>query len=323
MTNTARNHRDNVFCMLYRDRGNLLSLYNAVNGTDYQDEGELEVVTLESAICVSMRNDAAFLIDSGLNLYEQQSTVNENMPLRDLYYVAEELKRLVPATRLYRRSGVRMPSPRFVVFYNGPEEQPQERVFRLSELYGNGTGEPELELKVRQININRGCSEGILGKCESLKGYMAFVEKVREKTASGMKAEDAVTEAVDECIREGVLAEFFTEHKSEVIEMGIFEYDAELHEQAIKEESWMEGKAEGILEGKAEGILEGKAEGRVEGKAEGKAEDILELLEDLEPVPEELREEILSQRDMDILKSWFKAAARADSLEEWKRGCFL
>lgn len=297
MPNTARNHRDNVFCMLYRDRGNLLSLYNAVNGTDYQDERELDVVTLERAICVSMRNDAAFLIDSGLNLYEQQSTVNGNMPLRDLYYVAEELKRLVPVSRLYRRTRVKIPSPRFVVFYNGVEEQPAETVLKLSDLYENGTGEPELELTVRQININKGCNDGILEKCESLRGYMVFVEKVREKTCAGMKTEDAVTEAVDECIQEGVLKEFFAEHRSEVIEMGIFEYDARLHDQVLREES------------------------RMEGKAEGKAEAVLELLEELEPVPKETRDEILSQKDMNILKVWHKAAAKAACLEDWARAC--
>ena len=167
----------------------------------------------------------------------------------------------------------------------------------MSDLYENGTGEPELELTVRQININKGCSEGILEKCESLKGYMAFVEKVREKTGAGMKTEDAVTEAVDECIKEEVLTEFFTEHRSEVIEMGIFEYDARLHDQVLREESWMEGKAE------------------------GKAEAVLELLEELEPVPKELRDEILSQKDMDILKVWHKAAAKAANLEEWERTC--
>lgn len=200
-------------------------------------------------------------------------------------------------TRLYRRTRVKIPSPRFVVFYNGVEEQPAETVLKLSDLYENGTGEPELELTVRQININKGCNDSILEKCESLRGYMVFVEKVREKTCAGMKTEDAVTEAVDECIQEGVLREFFAEHRSEVIEMGIFEYDARLHDQVLREES------------------------RMEGKAEGKAEDVLELLEELEPVPKELRDEILSQKDMDILKVWFKAAAKASSLEEWERAC--
>lgn len=170
-------------------------------------------------------------------------------------------------------------------------------MLRLSDLYENGTKEPELELTVRQININKGCNDSILEKCESLRGYMVFVEKVREKTGAGIKAEDAVTEAVDECIQEKVLTEFFTEHRSEVIEMGIFEYDARLHDQVLREES------------------------RMEGKAEGKAEDVLELLEELEPVPKEMRDEILSQKDMDILKVWHKAAAKAGSLEEWKRAC--
>ena len=72
MSNTVRNHKDNVFCLLYREKKNLLSLYNAMNGTSYENEEELEVVTLEEAICMKIRNDAAFVIDSRLNLYEQQ-----------------------------------------------------------------------------------------------------------------------------------------------------------------------------------------------------------------------------------------------------------
>ncbi len=117
MSNVTRNHKDNVFCLLYRDRKNLLSLYNAMNGTDYRKEEELEVVTLEEAICMKIRNDAAFVIDSGLNLYEQQASVNPNMPLRDLYYVAEELKKIAPPGRLHWTTKVKIPTPQFVVFY--------------------------------------------------------------------------------------------------------------------------------------------------------------------------------------------------------------
>ncbi len=89
MSNVARNHKDNVFCLLYREKKNLLSLYNAMNGTSYKKEEELEVVTLEEAICLKMKNDAAFVIDSRLNLYEQQAGVNPNMGLRNLYYGTE------------------------------------------------------------------------------------------------------------------------------------------------------------------------------------------------------------------------------------------
>jgi len=328
MGNQTRNYRDNVFCLLHRDRKNLLSVYNAMNGTDYQNEEELTVVTLDLAFCVRMKNDAAFVIDGRLSLYEQQSTVNPNMPLRDLYYVAEELKRIVPMSELYRKAPVRIPAPKFLVFYNGEAEQPAEVELRLSDLYERDAKDPELELVVRQININKGYNEELLKKCESLRGYMIFVNKVREKKAAGMELRDAVTAAVDECVRENVLAGFFREHRSEVIEMGIYEFDEEAYERVIREESEQEGikkgreegRAEGREEGRAEGRVEGRAEGRVEGKAEGKAEDILELLEDLGEVPEELRQKVMGQKDLDVLKKWHKLAARVKSVGEFTEG---
>ena len=240
MANFERNYKDNVFCMLYRDKENLLSLYNAVNGTEYRDAEGLKVVTLEQAICARMHNDAAFIIGTRLNLYEQQSTVNDNIPLRNLYYIAEELKQLVPTKNLYGRKAVRISVPRFVVFYNGKEEQPEEKVLKLSDLYetreGKAEEEPDLELVVRQININSGHSADILRKCESLRGYMILVDKVRKKREAGQDIRSAVTEAVDECIREGILSDFFREHRNEVIEMGIYEIDDETFEQVIRED---------------------------------------------------------------------------------------
>lgn len=293
MANAARNHRDNVFCILYSDRRNLLSLYNAVNGTNYRNEEELTVVTLDYAICVRMKNDAAFVIDSRLNLYEQQSTVNPNMPLRSLYYVAEELKGLMPMSRLYGKTRVKIPEPRFIVFYNGTEEQPAERILRLSDLYESFSGKPELELAVRQINLG-GCNPGFLEKCESLRGYVIFVNKVRAKREAGEDVEAAVTEAVDECIRENVLRDFFKLHRNEVVDVGIYEFDAELYERVIKEES------------------------REEGRAEGRAEAILELLEDLGVISDSLRQRILEQKDQDVLKRWHKLSARAENLESFE-----
>ncbi|MCM1058075.1 MAG: hypothetical protein NC517_10775 [Firmicutes bacterium] len=241
MPNMSRNHKDNVFCLLYREKKNLLSLYNAMNDTSYRDEEELEVVTLEKAICMKIQNDAAFVVDSTLNLYEQQASVSMNMPLRDLYYVAEELKKLAPPDVLYHRKMVKIPAPRFVVFYNGVEEQPERIVCRLSDMYERKEEEPELELKVTIVNINPGHSEELKAKCESLRGYMVFVEKVRSKKDAGMTAEEAVRQAVDECISENILAEFFTEHREDIIEMGIFEFDQELHDKALREDGIEEG----------------------------------------------------------------------------------
>lgn len=215
MSNVTRNHKDNVFCLLYKDKKNLLSLYNAVNGTSYEKEEELEVVTLEEAICLRIRNDAAFVIDSSLNLYEQQASVNPNMPLRNLYYVAEELKKIAPPGSLYSTTKAKIPAPRFLVFYNGTAKQPERQIYRLSG--------------------------------ESLQGYSKFVEKVREKRKNGLKPEDAVHQAVEECISEGILTEFFREHKEEIVEMSIFEFNQELHDKTLFEDGVAVGKEEGDL----------------------------------------------------------------------------
>ena len=246
MSNAARNHKDNVFCLLYRDKKNLLSLYNAMNGTNYEKDDELEVVTLEEAICMKMRNDAAFVIDSTLNLYEQQASINPNMPLRNLYYVTEELKKIAPPGRLHRTTKVKIPAPRFVVFYNGTTEQPERAICRLSELFFKEEKEPELELIVTVININPCCNGELLAKCESLRGYMAFVGKTRDKKGIGIKLEEAVRQAVDECISENILADFFREHKEEIVEMGIYEFDQELYDQVLREDGEERGIELGI-----------------------------------------------------------------------------
>jgi len=329
MRNTSRLYKNNVFCLLYEDRKNLLSLYNAVNQTNYRDENDLTIVTLDMAFCVKMKNDAACVIDGRLSLYEQQSTVNPNMPLRHLYYVAEELKTLIPLTELYRRKPVKIPLPKFVTFYNGEADQPAITELRLSDLYEQKAENPELELVVRQININEGYNEDILRQCESLTGYMCFVNKVRGKKAAGMVTRDAVTEAVDECIQEDVLADFFREHKSEVIDMGIYEFDEEAYERIRREECEKEGLEKGLKEGLEKGLKEGLEKGLKDGLekglkdglekglAQGKAESILELLEDLGDIPEELRLKITTQKDLDILKRWLKLAAKASSVEEF------
>lgn len=250
MSNMTRNHKDNVFCMLYRDRKNLLSLYNAMNGTTYENERNLEVVTLEEAIYMKIRNDAAFVVDSRLNLYEQQASANPNMPLRDLYYVVEELKKIAPPSCLHRTTKVEIPAPRFIVFYNGVTKQPERQVYKLSDMFSRKEKEPGLELTVTVININRGCNEELLEKCESLKGYMMFVEKARDKKATGITLEKAVSQAVEECISEGILSEFFSDHKKEIVEMGIYEFDQEVYDQVLREDGETIGFEKGIVLGK-------------------------------------------------------------------------
>ena len=147
-----RNYKDTVFRMLFSDKKNLLSLYNAVNGRSYKNPDELEIVTLDNAIYMGMKNDLAFIVDMNLYLYEHQSTYNPNIPLRDLFYISSEYQKLVDKKSLYVSSIVKIPAPQFIVFYNGTRKVTDKQELKLSQMYENFTGEPALELVVTNVS---------------------------------------------------------------------------------------------------------------------------------------------------------------------------
>ncbi len=113
-TNVQRNYK-----AIFREKDNLLSLYNALNGTAYEETDNLEITTLENAVYMNYKNDISFVFDFELMLYEHQSTCNPNMPLRDLFYVSRVLQNRIKDENLYSKSLIKIPAPRFVVFYNG------------------------------------------------------------------------------------------------------------------------------------------------------------------------------------------------------------
>ena len=236
-----------LFRMLFSDRKNLLSLYNAVNGSSYEDPDALEIVTLENAVYMGMKNDLAFIVDTGLFLYEHQSTYNPNMPLRDLFYIAGEYQKLVDHRSLYSSSIQKIPAPNFLVFYNGTEREEDSWVSYLSESYENLTGEPNLELKVITLNINEGHNSQLLEQCQILREYAQYVAKVREYAGS-TDLDTAVEQAVNDCIQNGILAEFLRKNKSEVIAMSIFEYDKEEEERKLRKAEYEAGLKEGELQ---------------------------------------------------------------------------
>lgn len=235
---TNREFKSTVFSMLFRDKKKLLELYNAMNHTHYTDPAALRIVTLENAIYMSMKNDLAFIIDMHLYLYEHQSTYNPNMPLRDLLYVANEYQKLEKDVSIYASTLVKIPTPRFVVFYNGKEKRPEKEVLKLSDAYHTDELDPELELKVTVLNINSGNNRELMESCRTLREYMQYVNCVRYyMDEQGMKLSEAVEHAVNECIEKGIMADFLRENKAEAVSMSIFEYnEAEEKEKMRKAE---------------------------------------------------------------------------------------
>lgn len=251
-----RNHKDTLFRMIFSTRENLLSLYNAVNHSHYTDASELEIVTLKNAVYMNMKNDQAFLLDMQLNLYEHQSTWNPNMPLRFLMYVAKEYQMLVQNQTLYASALVKVPTPHFVVFYNGETEQEAETILRLSHSFQQKTDKPELELMVRVLNINLDKKQEVLEACQLLKEYMLLVNKIRRYTDEYKDINQAVEQAVTECIEENILADFLRKNRAEAIEMCIFEYDDKREKELIRKAEYAEGMKEGERIGREAGKKE-------------------------------------------------------------------
>ena len=301
-----RNYKDSLFNSLFGNSREALELYNALNGTEYHDETELEITTLENAMYLGYKNDVSFLLEDELNLYEHQSTLNPNMPLRGLFYLSAEYQKIVNAGKLniYGTSRLELPFPKFVVLCNAADITKEREVLKLSALY-NKKGEPCLECTAEVININMNHNMGILEKSQTLKGYAELVHKDRTYRESGMDEREAAELAVNECIEEGILKDYLVKYKSEVIGMLLEEYNAEEQRNLDRRDAKAEGKAEGIEEGKAK------------GKAEGKAEAILDLLSELGDVPDDIRKKVLAEKDEAKLKDMLFAASRASSFEEF------
>ena len=246
-----RKYKDTVFRMLFSDRENLLSLYNAINRTAYENAAELEIVTLESTVYMGMKNDLAFIIDMNLLLYEHQSTYNPNIPLRDLFYISAEYQKLINKKSLYSSSLQKVPAPYFIVFYNGTEKEEEYWENSLSEAYENLTGEPRLELKVITLNINEGHNKELMEQCRTLREYAQYVAKVR-KYIKEMSLDTAVERAVNECIQEGILEDFLRANRAEAIAMSIFEYNKEEEDKKLRKAEYEAGYGRGFDAGKQE-----------------------------------------------------------------------
>lgn len=285
----SRRHKDRLFRYLFRDKKYLLELYNALHDSSYTDPNDLEVVTMEDVIFMKMKNDLSFLIDSRLNLYEHQSTWNPNMPLRGLFYFTQQYEGLLGEEEadIYGRRRVRLPTPEYIVFYNGGGMEQDRQTLYLSDSFSMGRGSGALECTCQVINVRRGHSRELLEKCPRLWEYSEFVSEIEENIRKGLDREEAIQSAIDHCIGQGILTDVLKKEKSEVLHM-IFltEYDEKKHLRNTFQEGREEGREEGLEEGIRKG-REDKLMEQIQKKlARGKSPEIIaqELEEDVETI---------------------------------------
>ena len=267
-----REYRDRLFKAIF-GRNNeqskrwRLELYNALNGTSYTDPDALEVNTIENVIYMTMKNDVSFLVDSQMTLYEQQSAYNPNMPLRGFFYFSQLYQMHIAKNKLNIHSSklIKVPEPRFVVFYNGTRNKPDTFKLRLSDAFDRKDDDgdagshktdgskPEKEAQdfewtATVININPGHNSTLQKNCKPLYDYVRYVGRITDNQKNGMSVKDAVDDAVAWAIDENLLDGFFSIHKAEVIAMCLTEFDVESAIKTWRTDGYEEGKQEKAIE---------------------------------------------------------------------------
>ena len=270
----AKKYRDTLFRHYFNDKARLLELCNALVGEDGKNPDEITINTLDGLFFGKLKNDLSCVYRGKfLIIIEHQSTINENMPLRMLFYVAELLKQYIEPFKelLHQPKLLHLPRPEFFIFYNGRKKSEEFREMKLSDAFG---GNCNIELAVKFYNINAGFNENFIKNVAPLKEYCFFVNRVEENKLTGMDINHAISEAINYCTENGVMARYLKKHKKEVLSMLGFEYN-ETEEKAALANYY---RAEGMLEGREEGILEGRVEGRMKGRVEGREETMIDVV---------------------------------------------
>jgi len=262
--NTNRKYKSSVFTLLFGEKNNLLELYNAIENTNYGNDTDVWITTLEDALFMEQINDISFVIEGKfVVMIEHQSSMNPNMPLRMLIYIARVYEKIVSSDNLYGTKKITIPTPEFIVLYNGDEECPDKQVQKLSDMFSEPLPESlaNLELVVTVYNINKGRNEEFATRSEKLKGYEIFIYLVKEYVKS-MDRDSAIKRAIGDCIRQDVLKDFLKEHGSEV------------HNMLLSGWNWDDAKRVWQREAMEDGIDIGVGKGREE-----RDNEILALIE--------------------------------------------
>ncbi|MGP1594234.1 MAG: Rpn family recombination-promoting nuclease/putative transposase [Treponema sp.] len=259
MSTVNRKYKDSVFVDLFAEdekaKENFLSLYNALHNTDLQLSCPVENIRLDNVMYMSIINDVSCLVDNKIIvLAEHQSTINENMPLRFLQYIARLYEKLQAPSDRYLRKLSKIPTPEFYVFYNGLDDYPETAVLKLSDAFMIKPDFLPLELEVKVYNINKSKDTEVLRRCKTLEEYSLFVEEVRIQKQ--LDSENGFTNAVKICIEKGILKEYLQRKSREVINMLVAEYDYDTDIAVQRKESLLIGIQQGFADGAYQTKLE-------------------------------------------------------------------
>ena len=230
-------------------KGNLLSLYNALNDTCYTNLDDLEITTMDNALYMSMKNDVSCIISNNLALFEQQSTWNPNMPLRGFMYFADLYNKYISTGSLgiYRDKLVKLPTPQYYVFYNGDRDMPDKQLLKLSDAFIEPSREGCFEWTATILNINYGHNKKLLSNCKTLSDYGILIKTINDYKQKYNDINAAIENAVDYCIEHDVLKDFLLERKTEAMHTLLTEYDEKKTMEYLRQDAYDDGVTEGEM----------------------------------------------------------------------------
>ena len=258
-----RTYKDRLFKIIFEDKKELLSLYNALTGKNYQNPDELEINTIDDVIYMHLKNDMSFILDDWQNLFEQQSTFNPNQPLRGFFYFADLYKVKYFGKKIYSTRLLKIPTPQYIVFYNGTTNMPDKKELRLSDAFQQPTTQPDIEVVAHMLNINYGHNKELMERCRKLKEYAQFIDIIRHYLRENKQwsNEQAISKAIDDCIQNNILRDILQKERLRVMASILSEFDEvgykEMIRQEAYEDAYEEGHEAGLEEGREQELAHG------------------------------------------------------------------
>lgn len=229
LTTVNREYKDRVFKFLFGNPENrewTLALYNAINGSNYDNPNDIQFNTIEDAVYLGMKNDASFIIVNSLSVWEHQSSYNPNVPMRFFIYAAKLYEKYIATSNYnpYSSKLQKVPCPKCICFYNGTEDQPDNKVLRLSDAFD---GEADIEVQVTMLNINYGKNRLLMEACKPLQEYAWLVDTIRRHQDNEKNLEMAIDATLNEMPEDFLIRKFLLSNKAEVKGMFLTEYNQE------------------------------------------------------------------------------------------------
>ena len=251
-----RTYKDRLFKIIFEDKKELLSLYNALTGKNYQNPDELEINTIDDVIYMHLKNDMSFILDDWQNLFEQQSTFNPNQPLRGFFYFADLYKVKYFGKKIYSTRLLKIPTPQYIVFYNGTTSMPDRKELRLSDAFQQPTEQPDIEVVAHMLNINYGHNKELMERCQKLKEYAQFIDIIRHylKENEHWSNEQAISKAIDDCIKNNILRDILQKERLRVMASILSEFDEVGYKEMIRQEAYEDAYEDAYEEGVEYGV---------------------------------------------------------------------